>query len=293
MPHDAALIRELLEAVGLAAHADAILRLASPSIRLSTRRAHEDSLPLGGSKMGGSPDLPAGLGWDWFRWHGTPLTLMAQFRLSELAAFPAAEALPTTGLLYFFCETYEQRWGFDPDDRGVGRVLYIPDESQPLERVEHPAGKFNGRWVLPRPACSVEFSDEWSLPDFEIAAALLGFSSDEIDAYVEAKDTLYERDEAIATHRLLGHPDQLEGDMRFEVQMASHGLYWGDERDVDDQRVPALSAGVEDWRLLLQVDTDENLDVKWRDNGMIYFWIEKVKLLAHDFDDGWVILQSF
>lgn len=287
---DAETIRRLIEQVDLVDHAEAIMARVQPSIRVRTSRATDQDIVVGASKLGGHPDLPPDF--DWYRWHGTPLTFFAQFNLMDTAPYDVEKTLPASGMLYFFAEAYEQRWGYDPEDRGVGRVLYLPDTAT-LERREHPAGRINGRWVLPRPTCSVSFARELSLPPADLIADELDWPDDVTDAYIDLSDTRYERDPATATHRLLGHPDQLQNDMRVEVQMASNGLYWGDDRHVDDPRVPELEGGIDEWRLLFQLDSDELLDIEWGDTGMIYYWIRQRDLQVANFADIWLIMQTF
>ncbi len=45
------------------------------------------------------------------------------------------------------------------------------------------------------------------------------------------------------------------------------------------------------WRLLLQLDSDDNANMMWGDLGMLYFCLSEESLAARRFDDGVVILQ--
>jgi uncharacterized protein YwqG len=65
----------------------------------------------------------------------------------------------------------------------------------------------------------------------------------------------------------------------------------GDPAGYEGPRARALQAGARDWRLLLQLDTDEDLGVMWGDAGTIYFWIREADAAACRFDQSWVILQ--
>lgn len=47
-----------------------------------------------------------------------------------------------------------------------------------------------------------------------------------------------------------------------------------------------------DWRLLLQLDTDEDVGMMWYDVGALYFWIREQDARAGDFSKVWTILQS-
>ena len=93
------------------------------------------------------------------------------------------------------------------------------------------------------------------------------------------------------THRMLGHPDQVQGEMQLECQLASNGIYVGTPKGYADPRRTALEAGADDWRLLLQIDSDDNLGVMWGDCGRVYFWIKEQDLKRQDFDNVWLVLQ--
>lgn len=47
-----------------------------------------------------------------------------------------------------------------------------------------------------------------------------------------------------------------------------------------------------DWQLLLQVDSDETIGMRWASYGMLYFWLEKAALQQGQFDRSWLVLQS-
>jgi uncharacterized protein YwqG len=79
--------------------------------------------------------------------------------------------------------------------------------------------------------------------------------------------------------------------MYSECQLVTHGLYCGDDRFAADPRVPALRAGARDWRLLLQVDSDDESAMMWGDAGRLYFWIRRQDLALARFDAAWVITQ--
>jgi uncharacterized protein YwqG len=60
-----------------------------------------------------------------------------------------------------------------------------------------------------------------------------------------------------------------------------------------DPRAKALEAGAADWRLLLQVDSDENATMMWGDTGRVYFWMRDEDLRAARFERVWTILQCY
>jgi uncharacterized protein YwqG len=92
-------------------------------------------------------------------------------------------------------------------------------------------------------------------------------------------------------HQLLGTATAIQNaDMEREAQLASNGLYLGHGK-VDPKREAALAAGIKDWTLLLQLDSDDAADMMWGDAGRLYFWIRKQDLRARDFSRVWMILQ--
>jgi uncharacterized protein YwqG len=268
---------------GLADHADGLLNLVEPSVRLETRVVAEDEIPVGSSKLGGSPDLPAGFRWPAFG--DQPLSFVAQVNLAEVHRLPGAEVLPGSGLLSFFYDSEQSIWGFDPQDRAGWTVKYWPVIEE-LRRTRLPDGlPEHGRYSACRlvPRSQVTFAP-WESADIEA----LALTHDEMFAYSEA---VPEPKEDGAIHRLLGHPDPIQGDMQLEAQLASHGLYCGDDTGYDDPRAEQLRRTATEWRLLLQIDSEDAAGMMWGDLGRLYYWIRRADLARRRFDDVWLMLQ--
>ncbi len=93
-------------------------------------------------------------------------------------------------------------------------------------------------------------------------------------------------------HRFGGHASETQGDMKLECQLVSNGLCCGVGDAYNSERGLALKDGRDDWRLLLQIDSDrDGPGWMWGDLGMIYFWIRRQDLAARDFDKVWCVLQ--
>jgi uncharacterized protein YwqG len=105
--------------------------------------------------------------------------------------------------------------------------------------------------------------------------------------------TLSGGDEAAPCHHLLGHPQLMQNDMRGECQLVTNGLYCGNESGYQDARAKALlETAAADWRLLLQIGTDEDgPGWMWGDCGRIYFWIRRQDLEERAFERSWLVLQ--
>ena len=61
---------------------------------------------------------------------------------------------------------------------------------------------------------------------------------------------------------------------------------------MDDPRVTELEKNANEWQLLLQIDTDERIGMRWASSGMLYFWIKRDDLRSRSFEHTWLILQS-
>jgi uncharacterized protein YwqG len=79
--------------------------------------------------------------------------------------------------------------------------------------------------------------------------------------------------------------------MELECQLTSHGINTGGSEAYHSDQAHALSAGAEDWLLLLQVDSDDDAGMMWGDSGRLSFWIRKQDAASNDFTKVWMVLQ--
>jgi uncharacterized protein YwqG len=79
--------------------------------------------------------------------------------------------------------------------------------------------------------------------------------------------------------------------MRLECQLVTNGIYCGNSSGYRDPRAKVLEPGATDWRLLLQLDSDDRVGWMWGDVGRVYFWAIQQDIAACDFDKSWAILQ--
>jgi Domain of unknown function (DUF1963) len=234
------------------------------------------------SHFGGDPKLPKGVQWP--RRNGRPLTFLVRLSLDELQLAHRIDWLPEHGALLVFYDTEEQPWGFDPKDRGGCAVLFVPDLS--ADTVPSP----NAGAGEALPPCNMGFRRIDTLPSTDREPLWsLKLNLEEMDAYYKLRDAPFA---GLPAHQVAGFPSPVQGDeMQLECQLVSNGLYCGDERGRRDERAAGLRAGAASWRLLLQLDHDEDLEVMWGDCGMLYFWVEEESARAGSFDNVWVILQ--
>jgi len=261
--------------------------LPLPAVRLSSRPlADEAALQVGASRLGGMPDLTPGFRWPY--WKDRPLAFLGQVNLADVARYPFCSSLPRVGVLGFFYDREQEAWGFDPKDRGSWLVHFEPDPAS-LRRSVPPRG-------APSPAAysasPLTPSEVQTLPAADShAVADLGLTSEELDMYSQVLGQIEEQMPHGTEHQLLGHASPIQGDMQLECQLVSNGLYCGDPSGYDDPRAQALQAGASQWRLLMQIDTDDNVEMMWGDCGRLYFWLTKDALQRRAFEECWMILQ--
>lgn len=286
-PPEAASAAAALRKAGIP-NGDALARLAEPSFRISAERAAVEALPAGASRFGGAPDLPAGLAWP--ERDGRPLTFLAQIDLAEVRA----PDLPAAGWLLFFYDAVEQPWGFDPKDAGGARVVHVDAARGALSRRPHPQVDPAGG---PFACCRLTFAPALDLPDLGddlLEKSRIPLDDARLDDYAAVAAALAGIPSLDARyHHLLGNPQLIQGDMRSECQLVTSGIYVGKPQAFQGERTQELlRAAPSEWRLLLQLDTDEDgPGWMWGDSGRLYFWIRRADLAAAAFDRTWLVLQ--
>ena len=246
--------------------------LAAPAVHL---------LPAPGDTacyLGGQPTLPAGVSWP--ARNGRRLPLLACIDLPSVAEALPIDWLPRTGRLLFFYDVEEQPWGFDPKDRGAWAVIHAQDGVVPTSPPAPDA--LPRQFVSPRRIAS---QPSYERPEFEA----LGLAEDQSEALMEAGTAVYGE---APKHQIGGYPHPIQGDaMELECQIVSHGIYAGDASAYQDPRIKDLKDGAKDWRLLLQVDSDDAINAMWGDAGMLYFWVREQDARAGRFENVWLVLQ--
>jgi uncharacterized protein YwqG len=271
---------ELLAEYGLSHRSTELWKLARPAVRITSRLIDELDLPIGASKLGGTPDFPPGV--EWPDRKGYPLALMAQFCLPDVAAYDSEGALPKTGMLYFFYDMIDEPWGYDPANGDAWRVIYQDVECHLLRRAL-PHSPIPDEYKLP--VCDVRFHREITLPPYSADAIhALGLTDDEEHQYWQLVNSG-------PIHRLLGYPAEEQGDIRWEAQLASNGVFLGHGPiDLDDPMVRSLLPGISDWRLLFQMEDDNDNGAAWFGGagGRLFYSIRKQDLADRNFDHIWV-----
>ena len=126
-------IREEMSECGLSDYFNALAPLAKNSVQISLDIQDEDDIPLGSSKFGGHPDLPADM--EWFRMDlvDIPMSFIAQINFAEVAPFDLEHKLPERGMLYFFYDLDEMP--HEPSNLDAARVVYFGGDISQLHEM--------------------------------------------------------------------------------------------------------------------------------------------------------------
>jgi uncharacterized protein YwqG len=235
-------------------------------------------------RLGGTPRLPASTAWPDRK--GRPLSFIAELDLTALRVVGGPDWLPASGLLHLFFDAEEEPWGFDPADHDGWKVLMTDGVAAGARA--HPPGLSSDRIFAPvllagRPALTYPTTERVTLSP-EVGGA---FDFETVHAFMDAELGDGPR------HQVGGYPGPIQGDgMELEAQLASNGIYMGGPDSYTDARIAALEPGTADWRLLLQVDSDDTAGIMWGDTGTLYVWVREQDARAGDFSRVWMIVQS-
>lgn len=298
---------ELAFELGLADYTDELESLMRPAIPLVGAAAPDDEIPPGASKIGGSPDVPADFAWPY--WRNWPLSFVAQIRLEEFKAFDQENVLPEKGLLALFCiirppgplddAAYHGGLGMDERMHGSHRLFFFANTDAlhrttiplPRERAEpwddldetvlDPAGEETVHQTRVYDSCrltGVEPQLQTPQRDHFPAIQVLGAPEQrDIDEAEELDEWLWESCHRLG-HQLLGYAHFHQADHQESAETYTF-----------DKPEGTAGQGAADWRLLLQLTTDCNLN--WGGDGSSYLWIRKQDLAASDFSRTYMTVQ--
>ena len=258
-------VRRLCAELDRDAWADEAASLARPSIRLT--QSDEGRSWLGGAPIAPSP-------FEWPSWDGEKLTFLAHLRLDEMPQ----SALPRDGALLVFFALDLGPSGLKPSDADACRVVHVPDGTG--NRVDREHGL---------PEVSVTTSVELTLP---VEPASFELDAWELETWTDLRERLalfqgVELEERSADyhalHRMLGYPDTFADGMELDAQLLSHGIDL-EEEPYAHPRYDELASGATEWRLLLQLSSDDEAGIALGYYERLFVWIRDADLRAARFD---------
>ncbi|MGD9681747.1 MAG: YwqG family protein [Candidatus Obscuribacterales bacterium] len=265
----------LIDWFDLAPLKGAILKAGKPSLRLvrSDTAKH--------SRIGGKPLLDNKTPWPETK-DGKPLAFLCQIALADLRAHVDVTGLPTSGLLSFFAyfDTESEEEPFS--DESSFRVLYFPDLGE-LSEYAHPGQLPAGSRY--RPVC-LKPREEMSFPE--------NLDDDALDDYPDGADAYFAFYDAWNSlpphHRMLGHANVVQDDPVRASFLQSRSLTEDDLEADEDGR---LARALDSYKLLLQLEPDQDAGLAFGDGGTIYFCIDALDLAALRFEKARAILQLY
>ncbi len=238
---------------------DAVLHVVRPILTLVTERVDDSRIPIGASKFGGLPDLPADV--EWPNCAGGSLAFLAQINLRDLdgslAAFwPATGPLPREGTLSFFA--FEDNPGAY-DFGGDTRVIYTPATQSQSRRPAPDATASDHSPLRVFRTCRLSMCETWDLP------AVGDVVPPELSPAMETINRLREDGGwwSLRQLRRQCHP--------FGHYVMGYPLH---------SRTDDPTPGPE-WRHLLCLDSDDNLGWNWCDGEHLSIWVH-----AEDLQNG-------
>ena len=227
------------------------------------------------SWLGGGPTVPPSF--EWPMSPDGPLTFAGQFDLAEVREAGGPTWLPADGALLAF---HHEDWGF----ADLVRVIHMrAQKDDALVSMGAP----DGRAYDPR---SITFERRVSLPSLE----WLSIDGAELEragpAWSELANIVDKRPLPKAHHQIAGYPDEVQrGSLPLEAE-----LEW--RRQGGPGRKPRVYSpqdAAKDWRLLFQIDTDEDLGMSWMDCGRLYVLVREQDARAGDFSQTVTIVQTY
>lgn len=287
-------LRRLIGRTRLAPSAESLLGLARPAIHLRRQLLEDSDLGVGVSKLGGKPDLPPDFVWP--SHGGIPLAFLAQLRFEELAPHDPEGVLPTRGLLSIFLGLAPQPSGLDFEERGRWVVAYHRAVPSDLARRDPPEEWLSfARTLAPfwnsgvLQSCSVGPVPALTLPDPH---------APEAEPFVAVSGRGY-RSLVASTraglgplHQVLGWPIIVQGPVAEVCRSATGGMPVQDRGESLPKMDEATYQNADEWRLLLQVDTDKAAGYEWGDNATLFFMIRPTDLRSARFGNVWHVYQS-
>lgn len=241
---------------GLESYREKFEQSVKPFIKITTRKG---ATLLWESKFGGNPYLP--LGYEYPKdSQGNPLRLLAQINFEEV---PDIGSFPSHGILQFYISPKDDVFGlnFDkPTDQASFRVIYIPEVIKDYAKLMNdfsfvcnddeyfPVGAEGG----------LEFKVEHApvgTGDFRFEK-LLNTSS--YNLFDDQQADWYEEHYSSAGHKMAGYAYFTQSDPR--------------DTSYQDYDI-----------LLLQMDSDDELNMMWGDSGVANFFIRPEDLKNLDF----------
>ncbi len=280
---------DILRKYELESFTENIFNLIKYKIRIKNVPSEDRYIPIGLSKFGGSPDVPEGFKWPY--WKGRPLSFLVQIDLAiiqekikdfkikkiETISFPKTE-----GFLYFFFNYHQEVWGENSEDKGCGRVIFEKVNKSELKRTPNPS-VYKSYTYKPN---ALAFYNDISLPIGGLhvesgAIKDLVLSQREEDAYYHFIRDYLQWDTRWDANWLFGYPVGIYNN-EYHLPYLCESCFSNSD-DIKE---------TEKWTLLMQLGEKlgERRKLDWGNGGYLQYWIRDLE--EGDFEKTWAIIES-
>jgi uncharacterized protein YwqG len=227
----------------------------------------------GSSKMGGEPDMPAGIKWP--ESNGKPMSFIMQLNLAQ---FKIADK-KGEGYLYLFMDLSQA----DSTQGDVTYKLVHYPKKTTVKRVKYPE-EFPGDLKISESALRASLFP--MVPEEGSSSVRkLSLNDEDRDNYNTFRNTfvnidfndLFSGGTNTSDNQFLGYP-ATSTDIQLYSEMDAEGKKWSDSTAVNDSLTAVLTPAAAKWRVLLQVDFEKSPLSSTGLGGKYYFMIRKSDL---------------
>lgn len=245
-----------------------LLPMARPALRLGTG----DGVPV---RLGGAPLLPPDEPWP--EWNGRPLGYLGSIDFSGFACFGEIPGLPASTTAFYYATDTPRPWGDEAAQRDGWRLF-----TGNLQTATPKTSPYPETTLAASPYLSLPSPQEPAVQRVEtIYSGILP-----VYAQLHAAWTRHMWPENAPLHQVGGWPALVQRPVGPDCLYASTG------RPLDSPKAPTLTPEeqrtAEEWRLLLQLDSDPRLGWYWGDPGRVYFCNRENTPL----EETWLTLQA-
>jgi uncharacterized protein YwqG len=265
-----------------------IIKLIKPAIGILTKKLESDNLKIGGSKIGGKPDLPKDISWP--RLNDSDLVFCAQYNISELKKFDVENLLPQRGMLYIFIGIYGEWNEFSIEQKDC-KIFYI-ENLEDLERKEYPTTLNIEGKVEP---AEIQFFESLTIPDDE-NYKLIYFDEKYEDFYFhfyqDTEEYIAEElnDYADNMHQILGEDKSIQSSVVYEFSRKELNVSY-DEYTEKWNEILENSKTFSNLIQLDCMDSNTNLD-KFGGTGVFYIGLKTKELENKNFNNLMISFQT-
>jgi hypothetical protein len=261
-------LRVLLDAFLAPEITAVLLPLVRPALKLGTG----DGVPV---RLGGAPLLPPDEPWP--EWNGRPLGFLGAIDFAAFACFGKIPGLPASTAAFYYATETPRPWGDEAAQRDGWRVFTGTLQTATPKTTPYPETT-----LAASPFLSLPSPQEPAVQRVEtIYSGILP-----VYTQLHAAWTRHTWPDNAPLHQLGGWPALVQRPVGPDCLYASTG------RALDSPKPPSLTPEerrtAEEWRLLLQLDSDPRLGWYWGDPGRVYFCNRENTPL----EETWLTLQA-